>query len=121
VDISRGDMIVPVEQLPKQSRQLEATICWMDKKPLRVGSSYLVQHGINTSRAKVSALANLVDVVSLNASESVAELNLNEIADVQLRTAKEIFYDSFTENKANGAFIVIDEQTNATVGVGLIK
>lgn len=121
VDISRGDMIVPVEQLPKQSRQLEATICWMDKKPLRVGSSYLVQHGINTSRAKVSALANLVDVVSLNASEVVAELNLNEIADVQIRTAKEIFYDPFAENKTNGAFIVIDEQTNATVGVGLIR
>ncbi|MBB6612671.1 sulfate adenylyltransferase [Pontibacter sp. Tf4] len=121
VDISRGDMIVPVSQLPQQGRQLEATICWMDKKPLRAGGSYLVQHGINVSRAKVSALSNLVDVVSVEAAETVNELKLNEIADVQLRTAKEIFYDPFTENRANGAFIVIDEQTNNTVGVGLIK
>ncbi|NEM98458.1 elongation factor 1-alpha C-terminal domain-related protein [Pontibacter burrus] len=100
---------------------MEATICWMDKKPLRVGSSYLVQHGINVSRSKVSALANLVDVVSLNALKAVAELNLNETADVQLRTAKETFYDPFAENKANGAFTVLDEQTNATIEVGLIR
>ncbi|PKV75274.1 sulfate adenylyltransferase subunit 1 [Pontibacter ramchanderi] len=121
VDISRGDMIVPISQLPQQGRQLDATICWMDKKPLRVGGTYLLQHGVNTAKAKVSALSNLVDVVTLGTDTEVAELKLNEIADVQLRTAKELFYDSFAENKANGAFIVIDEQTNSTVGVGLIK
>ncbi|MER2996651.1 sulfate adenylyltransferase subunit 1 [Pontibacter populi] len=121
VDISRGDMIVPFAQLPKQGRQLDATICWMDKKPLRVGGTYLVQHGVNTSKAKISALANLIDVVTLEANNTLSELQLNEIADVQLKTAKEIFYDSYKDNKANGSFIVIDEQTNSTVGVGLIK
>lgn len=121
VDISRGDMIVPISQLPQQSRQLAATICWMDKKPLRVGGTYLLQHGVNTSRAKVSALSNLIDVVTLGADSAVSELKLNEIADVQLKTAKEVFYDSFTENRANGAFILIDEGTNSTVGVGLIR
>jgi sulfate adenylyltransferase subunit 1 len=121
VDISRGDMIVPFAQLPKQGRQLDATICWMDKKPLRVGSTYLVQHGVNISKAKISALTNLIDVVTLEANDTLSVLQLNEIADVQLKTAKEIFYDSFADNKANGSFIVIDEQTNATVGVGLIK
>ncbi|WP_242923177.1 sulfate adenylyltransferase subunit 1 [Pontibacter liquoris] len=121
VDISRGDMIVPVNQLPQQGRLLEATICWMDKKPLRVGGTYLVQHGVNIARAKTSALTNLIDVVTLEAKTAVTELNLNEIADVQLKTAKEVFYDAFTDNKANGSFILIDEQTNATVGVGLIR
>jgi sulfate adenylyltransferase subunit 1 len=121
VDISRGDMIVPFAQLPKQGRQLDATICWMDKKPLRVGGTYLVQHGVNISKAKISSLANLIDVVTLEANDTISTLQLNEIADVQLKTAKEIFYDSFADNKANGSFIVIDEQTNATVGVGLIK
>ncbi|WP_040574207.1 hypothetical protein [Pontibacter sp. BAB1700] len=121
VDISRGDMIVPISQLPQQSRQLAATICWMDKKPLRVGGTYLLQHGVNTSRAKVSALSNLIDVATLGADSAVSELKLNEIADVQLKTAKEVFYDSFTENRANGAFILIDEGTNSTVGVGLIR
>ncbi|WP_162426707.1 sulfate adenylyltransferase subunit 1 [Pontibacter pudoricolor] len=121
VDISRGDMIVPFAQLPKQGRQLDATICWMDKKPLRVGGTYLVQHGVNTSKAKISALANLIDVVTLEANDTLTALQLNEIADVQLKTAKEIFYDSYKDNKANGSFIVIDEQTNATVGVGLIR
>jgi sulfate adenylyltransferase subunit 1 len=121
VDISRGDMIVPFAQLPKQGRQLDATICWMDKKPLRVGGTYLVQHGVNISKAKISALTNLIDVVTLEANDTLSALQLNEIADVQFKTAKEIFYDSFADNKANGSFIVIDEQTNATVGVGLIK
>lgn len=121
VDISRGDMIVPLAQLPNQSKQLNATICWMDKKPLRTGGTYLLQHGINVAKAKITELDNLVDVVTLETTSPVAELKLNEIADVQIRTAKEIFYDSFTENRANGAFIVIDEQTNTTVGVGLIK
>ncbi|WP_299700114.1 GTP-binding protein [uncultured Pontibacter sp.] len=121
VDISRGDMIVPLNQLPQQSRQLEATVCWMDKKPLRVGGTYLVQHGVNVAKAKISALSNLVDVVTLDRQADISELKLNEIATVQLRTAKEIFYDAFAVNKANGSFILIDEQTNATVGVGLIN
>lgn len=121
VDISRGDMIVPKDQMPTQDRQLQATVCWMDSKPLRAGGTYLVQHGVNVTKAKVTALSNLVDVVSLKFAPQVSELKLNEIADVQLKTAREVFYDAFADNKANGSFIIIDEQTNATVGVGLIK
>ncbi len=121
VDLSRGDMIVPVHQLPQQTRQMNATICWMSHEPMASGGIFLLQHGVNVSRARVTGIHNLIDVISLESEPVVNQLKLNEIADVTLKTAKEIFYDSYAENRANAAFILIDEHTNSTVAVGLLR
>ena len=49
------------------------------------------------------------------------ELALNDIALVQLKLANPIYLDAFATNKSNGAFILIDSQSNNTVAVGFVE
>lgn len=121
VDISRGNMIVPSGQEPLQRKELTAHICWLDASPLTVGKNYLIQHGINDAKAKVTLINERLDVQSLDKLETVNELKLNEIGKITLRTSKPIFADTYAENPANGAFILIDEFSHATVGVGFVE
>ncbi|MEM6719737.1 MAG: GTP-binding protein [Bacteroidota bacterium] len=121
VNVSRGDMIVKTNEQPSVEKELSATICWMDKKPLRANTKYSLQHGVH------NVLAKIVDVETIeeaNFSEKTAtdsQLQLNEIGAIQLKLSKPLFFDSYEKNKYNGGFILIDLQTNKTAGVGFIK
>lgn len=121
VNVSRGDMLVKVDEEPNIAKELSATICWMDKTPLQVASRYYVKHGINDVQAKVMNLQSLVHTDFSGQEENPLQLNLNEIGNVQLKLSKPVFFDSYEQNKANGAFILIDSKTNNTAGVGFIN
>ena len=121
VDVSRGNMLVKANNQPNQLKEITARICWMDSQALVLGRTYILQHGINDSKAKIISLNSKIDVVNQNTIKSgVAELKLNEIGEITLKTAKPIFADKYEYNPANGAFILIDDQTNSTVGVGFV-
>lgn len=121
VDVSRGNMLVKANNQPNQLKEITARICWMDSQALVLGRTYILQHGINDSKAKIISLNSKIDVVNQNTIKSgVAELKLNEIGEITLKTAKSIFADKYEDNPANGAFILIDDQTNSTVGVGFV-
>ena len=121
VDVSRGNMLVKANNQPNQLKEITAKICWMDSRALISGKTYLLQHGINDSKAKIISLNSKIDVVNQETIEnSVSELKLNEIGEITLKTAKPIFADKYEYNPANGAFILIDDQTNSTVGVGFV-
>jgi len=121
VDVSRGNMLVKANNQPNQLKEITARICWMDSQALVLGRTYILQHGINDSKAKIISLNSKIDVVNQNTIKSgVAELKLNEIGEITLKTAKPIFADKYEDNPANGAFILIDDQTNSTVGVGFV-
>lgn len=117
IDISRGDMLVKDEVLTG-SKELVSNVCWMDSAPLVNGKTYKLQHGINESRVKVSGINYRVETSNLIKEETATELNLNDVGQVTLRSSKPILIDHYNENRANGAFILIDEFTNNTVGVG---
>ncbi len=117
IDISRGDMLVKDEVLTG-SKELVSNICWMDNAPLVNGKTYKLQHGINELRVKVSGINYRVETSNLIKDETATELNLNDVGQVTLRSSKPLHVDSYNENRANGAFILIDEFTNNTVGVG---
>ncbi|MCC9166375.1 sulfate adenylyltransferase subunit 1 [Pontibacter harenae] len=121
IDISRGDMLASAENAPTATKQLSASICWLDYTSLRPGQMFLLQHGINRVKAKVLSVKNKVDVATLAKTEEVDELKLNEIATIELKLAKEIFADTYNQNKNNGAFILVNEQSNNTSGVGFIN
>ena len=121
VDISRGDMIASASNPPLITKQLKADISWMQNETLTLGKTYLLQHGVNRVKAKISAINYSVDVTNLEKNSDVSEVKLNEIAQVEIRLAKEIFVDDYQANKNNGAFILIDESSNNTAGVGMIK
>ncbi|MCF6213988.1 MAG: GTP-binding protein [Flavobacteriaceae bacterium] len=121
VNLSRGDMIVKVNEMPKVEKSFTATISWMDSKQLVAGSKYILQHGINKVLAKVNAINNKIETDFSGVETDVSNLNMNDIATVSFQLNKPIFFDAFKEHRTNGAFILIDPQSNNTVGVGFIE
>ncbi len=120
VDVSRGNMLVKTENQPAQLKEIKARICWMDSQALVAGKNYILQHGINDSKAKLVSINNKIDAVKQETIDQVSELKLNEIGEVTIKTAKPIFADKYADNPANGAFILTDEFSNSTVGVGFV-
>ncbi len=118
-DISRGDMIVKLDDVPESATRFEATVCWMYKQPLQTGKTYDVMHTTRSTRAVVGGISHRFDVDSL---EQIPEkkLNLNEIGNVVLETAQPLFIDPYHVNSGTGSFILIDPDTNVTAGAGLI-
>ena len=121
VNVSRGDMLVKVNEEPTITKQLEATICWMDSTPLQVSQKYYIKHGVNDAQAKITQLSSIIKTDFSGIEEHPSELQLNQIGDVQLKLSKPLLVDAFTQNKSNGAFILINPKTNNTVGVGFIR
>ncbi len=121
VNITRGDMLVLNNEVPKIDKSIRATVCWMDNKELRPGTKYFVQHNTNRVLSKVVVINNVIAPDFSGSKESEGKLRLNEIGEVEIKLSKPVFYDSFVENKPNGSFILIDEQTNSTAGVGFIN
>ncbi|MEA2229952.1 MAG: bifunctional enzyme CysN/CysC, partial [Solirubrobacteraceae bacterium] len=120
LDISRGDLICRPGDRPSLERELTADVCWMADAPLRPRGRYLIKHATHTVAAIVDELVDRVDIHTLDREPGAAELALNDIGRVRLRTAKPVAFDPYRRNRATGAFIVIDEATNETVGAGMI-
>jgi bifunctional enzyme CysN/CysC len=120
LDISRGDLICGPADRPSLERELTADVCWMADAPLRPRGRYLIKHAAHTVAAVVDELVDRVDVHTLDRERAPAELALNDIGRVRLRTARPVAFDPYARNRATGAFIVIDEASNETVGAGMI-
>ncbi|HEY0067643.1 MAG TPA: GTP-binding protein [Flavisolibacter sp.] len=121
VDISRGNMIVPGSAICPQVNGFTATINWMDEQPMTPGKTYLLQHGINLVKAKVTTLQSRLDIVTMQEEQTTSKLHLNDIGRVSIRTARPIFTDLYKDNPRNGSFILIDESSNTTVAVGFVE
>ena len=120
INVSRGDMIVKTGEEPNIEKQLNAKVCWMDNKNLQKGTKYLLQHGTNRVQALVQDIDNVLST-DFSGQEKAESLTLNQIGEVSIKLAKPLFFDKYTENKRNGAFILIDPQTNHTAGVGFVQ
>jgi len=120
LDISRGDMIVRENNVPETGQDIEVMMCWMSEKPLLPGMKYYLRHTTSEVRAMIKEIVYKVDVNTLEQVPDGKELRMNEIARVQLRTTKPLFYDSYRRNRTTGSIILIEEGTFNTVGVGMI-
>ncbi|SHG83923.1 sulfate adenylyltransferase subunit 1 [Flagellimonas flava] len=121
VNVSRGDMLVKVGDLPTIDKQLTATVSWMDSSSLTTGGKYVVQHGINKVLAKVDTIEHKINPDYSGIEANATTLQMNDIAKVRLKLNRPIFYDSFKDHRTNGSFIIIDSRTNNTAGVGFIE
>jgi len=121
INISRGDMLVKENEEPTVAKQLNATICWMDKTPLQASSKYIIKHGVNEVQAKITTLTSIIKTDFSGKEENPSQLILNAIGEVSLKVNKPLFFDSYSKNKATGSFILIDPKTNNTAGVGFIE
>ena len=121
LDVSRGDLICRPANQPHVSQDIDAMVCWMtDQSSLRPGAKYTVKHTTRVARGLVRDLRYRIDINTLHRDQHAGELNLNEIGRVQFRTTLPLFADEYRRNRATGSFILIDEQTNNTVGAGMI-
>jgi bifunctional enzyme CysN/CysC len=120
LDISRGDLLCDPDNPPVTARRLEATVCWMSDRPLRAGARLAVKQTTRSSRAIVEEIRSVLDVALLEGDESRHELALNDIGTVSLRLSAPLAVDAYAENRATGAFILIDEATNDTVAAGMV-
>ncbi|MFT4833093.1 MAG: sulfate adenylyltransferase subunit 1 [Psychroserpens sp.] len=121
INITRGDMLVKSNELPKIEKQITATVCWMDSKQLQPGSKYMVQHNTNKVLSKIDAIRNVVSTEYTGVHDANNKLALNEIGEVSIKLSKPIYFDAYKDNKSNGSFILIDTQSNTTAGVGFIN
>jgi sulfate adenylyltransferase subunit 1 len=119
IDTSRGDMIVKTGSKIETVKQIEAHVCWLSETPLSPARTYVIRHTTRESKAKVGVIAYKIDVNTLE-QQPTTELKMNDIARIQFKLAQPLMVDSYRQNRAIGAFIVIDESTNNTVGAGMI-
>jgi sulfate adenylyltransferase subunit 1 len=119
IDTSRGDMIVKSSEVPEAVKQIEAHICWLSETPLSSARTYIVRHTTRESKAKIGSIQYKVDVNTLE-QQATTDLKMNDIARLSFKLAQPLMVDSYDKNRATGAFIVIDESTNNTVGAGMI-
>lgn len=120
-DIGRGDMIVKANNGPKQGQDIDIMMCWMNDKPLQLRKKYVLKHTSNEARCMIKEIKYKVNVNTLEKITEDKTINLNDIACVSLRTTKPLFFDSYSKNRITGSLILIDEATNETLGVGMIK
>lgn len=120
IDISRGDMLVRVRNLPHKSNQIDATLCWVNEEPMHPRGSYWLQHSTRQVRAFLQDLNYRINVDTMH-REAADILHLNEIGRVQITTTQPLFFDSYQINRATGSFILIDPHTNNTVAAGMIR
>ncbi len=120
INVTRGDMIVKSNELPKVEKDITTTVCWMDSKKLVAGAKYFVQHNTNRVLAKIDSVKNVI-ATDYSGVTPASQLSINEIGEVTIKLSKAIYFDAYTDNKSNGAFILIDAATNTTAGVGFIK
>jgi bifunctional enzyme CysN/CysC len=120
IDASRGDVIAGVDAPPETADSFEATIVWMDEKPMLRGRTYLMRIGTRTVGATIAPLKYKLNLESLE-HVAATHLDLNEIGVCALELSEPIAFDPYTENRDTGGFILVDRITNQTVGAGLLR
>jgi hypothetical protein len=120
LDISRGDLIASAQSTPSVTRHIGASLVWMDQRPLALNRRYLLKHTSHTVPAFVASIGHRTNIGTL-AHESADTLDMNAIGQVSIELLRPIALDLYSENRATGAFILIDATTNSTVAAGMIS
>jgi sulfate adenylyltransferase subunit 1 len=130
IDVSRGDMIVGLENLPGLESDLHARVCWMHSRPLQAGKKYFLKHATQTVQAQVTQLESKINFDTLELEPAPINpdpkapafmLAMNDIGVIRIKTAKPIVFDGYRTNRLTGAFILIEQGSNATVAAGMLS
>jgi sulfate adenylyltransferase subunit 1 (EFTu-like GTPase family) len=120
VDVSRGDMLADPERPAIVARELTARVCWMTERPLEERARLLVKQTTRTVTARVDEIVSVVDIATLEDQAAPGKMELNDLGVVKLRLAEPLAVDPYARSRGTGAFILIDEATNDTVGAGMV-
>jgi sulfate adenylyltransferase subunit 1 len=120
IDISRGDMLVREGNVPQQSQDIHAMVCWMSDKALQLNGKYFLKHTTKDVRAVVKEIRYKLDINKLHRITDNPTIGMNDVGRITLRTTNPLIFDAYTRNRDTGSFILIDEATNVTVGACMI-
>ncbi|WP_219932351.1 sulfate adenylyltransferase subunit 1 [Perlabentimonas gracilis] len=120
LDVSRGCMLVPFENGVNVEQDVNLMVCWLSDKPLNPAAKYAVKHTSSDVRCMVKEVKYKVNINTLEKDFDDRNIGLNDIACINIRTTKPLFFDSYRKNRITGSLIIIDEATNVTVGAGMI-
>jgi sulfate adenylyltransferase subunit 1 len=120
IDISRGDMLVASDDLPVISQDINLMVCWFNEQPLRNGGKYLIRINSNEAGCIIKKVNYRLNINTLEKDTENINVQMNDIADITIKTSKPIFFDSYKKNNITGSMIFIDEGTNETVAAGMI-
>ena len=120
IDLSRGDLMVKTGEEPTLSKEIDATICWVNEAPFQ-NKKYLIKYGTMQTYCKVSSVNHKLEIHNLNFEQGDGTIALNDICKVTLKTAVAMPLDRYDDVKYNGCFILVDEQTNMTIASGIIN
>ena len=121
IDISRGDMIVKVNNPPQRGQDIEAMLCWFSDKKMMIRGKYSLRHTTKEVKAIISDLQYKININTLRKIEDNKEFGMNEIGRVSIRTSSPLYFDSYENNRTTGSFILVDDMTNETVAAGMIS
>ena len=122
IDISRGDIIVKTsEPQPYQEQDLRLDVCWFNEQPLQPRAKYIVRQTTRDTLAVVRTINYRRNINTLEKEPGVAQVKMNDIAEVTIHTAHTLVFDDYRLNRITGSVIFIDPDTNETVGAGMIK
>ena len=119
IDVSRGDMLVHADNLPRIADSFEAMLVWMGEEPMLPGKKYDIKRATSYVPGSIASIAHTVDVNTLEQGPA-SSLELNEIGRVRVSLDAPVALDGYAQNRTTGAFIIIDRLTNGTVGAGMI-
>ncbi|MGB4848983.1 MAG: GTP-binding protein [Saprospiraceae bacterium] len=119
-DLSRGDMIVRANNMPRQEQDIDLMICWFHEKPLEERGKYVLRHTTKESRCIIKEVRYRMDVNTLHRDMTDKKIKMNDIARITIRSTLPLFVDSYQKNRITGSIILIDEGTNETVAAGMI-
>jgi bifunctional enzyme CysN/CysC/sulfate adenylyltransferase subunit 1 len=120
IDISRGSMLIGLDDLPGASTDLHAEICWMHPRALQTGKKYFLKHTTQTVQVAVTEITHRLNLSTFDAEPAPAELAVNDIGQIRLRAARPLVFDGYASNRLTGSFILIEPGTNATVAAGML-
>jgi len=120
IDVSRGDMIVRENNVPIIGQDLDVLVTWMSSTPLQLRTKVIIKQTTNECLGMIKELKYKVDINTLHRIEDIEAITMNDIARISIRASKPIFYDAYQQNRQTGSIIIIDEQTNETIGAGMI-
>lgn len=120
IDISRGDMIVRVNNVPKVEQDIDVMVCWFNERPLALRGKYALMHTTQDARCVIKDIKYKLDINTLHRNLEDKTINMNDIARVTIRSTKPLFVDAYRKNRITGSVIFVDEGTNETVGAGMI-
>lgn len=120
IDISRGNMIVPSNNVPRVTKELDVMMCWFNERPMQLRGKYVLRHSSNEVKCMITSVNSKMNINTLEVDNEDKVLNMNDIANVSLKTTAPLFVDSYKINSVSGSLILVDESTNETVAAGMV-